>query len=279
MLAWVLLVFCGCYFLSTLLQLLAGVIFVLFSGLVLFCFAPWICASIALSSLVTNLVFRILMSSGGITLRLLSVIWKAHTSIIDMLQPLTLLVIERTKEFSAKYCISCDCFNDGFRGALEGFSSAVTMSAKIFGVSSEPIIVPLHAGNALSGQISAAIYLFIGSALAAAGLKAGWAAATAAGSLSLSILRTVVRALQSDPRGYHRPHLTCMNVEARPPSSSPHGSAPCCVVCHDAPVSAALRPCFHAGYCGRCADRLISRYMPCPMCRGVATGVQRIFLP
>ena len=49
--------------------------------------------------------------------------------------------------------------------------------------------------------------------------------------------------------------------------------------CGDAPVAAALRPCFHAGYCMRCADDVLARALPCPMCRATVEGVQRIFLP
>ena len=55
-------------------------------------------------------------------------------------------------------------------------------------------------------------------------------------------------------------------------------TAPLCVVCQDAPVAAALRPCFHAGYCMRCADDVLARALPCPMCRATVEGVQRIFL-
>ena len=56
-------------------------------------------------------------------------------------------------------------------------------------------------------------------------------------------------------------------------------TAPLCVVCHDAPVAAALRPCFHAGYCTRCADDVLARALRCPMCRATVEGAQRIFLP
>ncbi len=62
------------------------------------------------------------------------------------------------------------------------------------------------------------------------------------------------------------------------PALGPH-AAPLCVVCLDAPVSAALRPCFHAGYCARCADEVLARKLPCPMCRAAVEGAQRIFLP
>jgi hypothetical protein len=56
-------------------------------------------------------------------------------------------------------------------------------------------------------------------------------------------------------------------------------AAPLCVVCRDAPVAAALRPCFHAGYCAPCADEVLARALPCPICRGAVEGKQRIFLP
>ena len=55
-----------------------------------------------------------------------------------------------------------------------------------------------------------------------------------------------------------------------------------CVICLDAPVGAAITPCFHAAFCVGCANDLLARARParqCPMCRGEVGGVQRIYLP
>jgi RNA recognition motif-containing protein len=63
----------------------------------------------------------------------------------------------------------------------------------------------------------------------------------------------------------------------RPPPATDAG--PLCVVCQDAPVGAALQPCFHAAYCMQCAGDVLARALPCPVCRAAVEGVQRIFLP
>ena len=68
-------------------------------------------------------------------------------------------------------------------------------------------------------------------------------------------------------------------VQMSPAFNLQAATAPLCVVCQDAPVAAALRPCFHAGYCMRCADDVLARALPCPMCRATVEGAQRIFLP
>ena len=52
-----------------------------------------------------------------------------------------------------------------------------------------------------------------------------------------------------------------------------------CIVCMDAPVQAALKPCWHAQYCVQCAGRVHRDLGECGVCRGRTTGVQRIFLP
>ena len=56
-----------------------------------------------------------------------------------------------------------------------------------------------------------------------------------------------------------------------------HG-LPMCSVCLCKPVDAALRPCFHAGFCEDCAGMLARRGFACPICRGTVSGVQRIYL-
>jgi hypothetical protein len=48
-----------------------------------------------------------------------------------------------------------------------------------------------------------------------------------------------------------------------------------CVVCMDAPINAAVAPCFHAQYCIECAAALQS----CAICRGRIERVQQIYLP
>jgi hypothetical protein len=64
-----------------------------------------------------------------------------------------------------------------------------------------------------------------------------------------------------------------------PPPLPATATGPLCVVCLDAPIGAALQPCFHAGYCMRCAGDVLERALPCPICRAAVEGVQRIFLP
>ena len=68
-------------------------------------------------------------------------------------------------------------------------------------------------------------------------------------------------------------------LQISPAINQQTATAPLCVVCQDAWVAAALQPCFHAGYCMRCADEVLARALPCPMCRATVEGVQRIFLP
>ena len=69
-------------------------------------------------------------------------------------------------------------------------------------------------------------------------------------------------------------------LQISPPEFNPQATtAPLCVVCWDAPVAAALRPCFHAGYCMPCAGQVLERALPCPECRAAVEGVQRIYLP
>ena len=53
---------------------------------------------------------------------------------------------------------------------------------------------------------------------------------------------------------------------------------PTCSVCLCKPVDAALKPCFHAGFCENCASMLESRGFACPICRGRVSGVQKIYL-
>ena len=68
-------------------------------------------------------------------------------------------------------------------------------------------------------------------------------------------------------------------LQDRPEVNLQTATASLCVVCQDAPVAAALRPCFHAGYCMWCAEEVLARSLPCPMCRATVEGVQRVFLP
>ena len=53
---------------------------------------------------------------------------------------------------------------------------------------------------------------------------------------------------------------------------------PTCSVCLCKPVDAALKPCFHAGFCEDCAGMLEKRGFACPICRGRVSGVQKIYL-
>ena len=53
---------------------------------------------------------------------------------------------------------------------------------------------------------------------------------------------------------------------------------PTCSVCLCKPVDAALKPCFHAGFCEDCAGMLERGGFACPICRGQVSGVQKIYL-
>ena len=53
---------------------------------------------------------------------------------------------------------------------------------------------------------------------------------------------------------------------------------PTCSICLTNPVDTALRPCFHASFCEECAGAISTRRLPCPICRGQVTGVQRVYL-
>ena len=59
---------------------------------------------------------------------------------------------------------------------------------------------------------------------------------------------------------------------------SPHAPDNVCIICADAPVTTALRPCFHTHYCAACANELVRRGDPCPSCRQRVEGVQRIYM-
>ncbi len=50
-----------------------------------------------------------------------------------------------------------------------------------------------------------------------------------------------------------------------------------CAICMEAPIAAALRPCFHAALCVGCADSVLGSRMRCPLCRAEVEGVQRLF--
>jgi hypothetical protein len=60
----------------------------------------------------------------------------------------------------------------------------------------------------------------------------------------------------------------------RPPT--PPAAENLCCICLDEARDTALTPCFHASFCGGCAEQF--RGLPCPMCRQRVRGVQRIYL-
>jgi hypothetical protein len=66
---------------------------------------------------------------------------------------------------------------------------------------------------------------------------------------------------------------------AAPAPAEPSAGAATCAVCIDAPVAAALRPCFHAAFCADCADIVVRAGMPCPICRAEVADSQRKFFP
>ncbi len=68
-------------------------------------------------------------------------------------------------------------------------------------------------------------------------------------------------------------------VGAAPPAAPApaESGAATCAMCLDAPVAAALRPCFHAAFCADCAESVVRARMPCPICRAAVAGSQRIF--
>jgi Zinc finger, C3HC4 type (RING finger) len=65
-------------------------------------------------------------------------------------------------------------------------------------------------------------------------------------------------------------------LESAAPSTSEKS---CCIVCLEAPISSALKPCWHASYCIDCATEVFGRGMSCSVCRSPVEGVQRIYIP
>jgi hypothetical protein len=207
-------------------------------------------------------------------------IWRAYLALCRMIQPSTVQVFEATQRILASLSIPLEDYIVCVFGLmLDAISCTLMLPLKMFGGSVDSVLGPALsvAATNLGGT---AFYLLIGSACAAAGLKLGWTATSAAGSFALSFHRNVLRVLHTEPlsgpigRSCAPPHPADTDADA-----VSCRAAPLCVVCHDAQVGAALRPCFHAGYCVRCADDVLARHMPCPMCRAPAAGVQRIFLP
>ena len=254
--------------------------FVCFVGFVLLCLAPWICATVALCSLFATVVlkFVVIVVSEILKSAAFSIVWRAYTTICRILQPSTLLVFEAIQEILDFCCTSFENYVlCGCGLTMDSISYIVMLPLKFLGGSCESILGPAVSAAAFNiGTTSC--YLLAGSACAAAGLKLGWTATSAAGSVAVMFHRNVLRVLQQNEPLSGPIGQVC--IPSSPSAeSAPSHSAPWCVVCHDAPVGAALRPCFHAGYCVRCADDVFARRMPCPMCRCATAGVQRIFLP
>jgi hypothetical protein len=267
------------YFVAIVVQLFTRLFAVILCGLVILCLAPCLRFSRGLGFLLAaaglTLIFSIL-SGIETSCSVLPIAWSC-------LLPMTVLFLELVSTISSIFVnTAVEFVGMGLGLALQ--APAMTLKA-ILDASHSNTAVTLSSSALLDGSVA------LGAIVAPMLLFAGYRAICSALLCSQSASATTASHRRAAQHG--SPPSPAPAAEP-PPSPSCHGpplaaqvdppprpapAGPLCVVCQDAPVAAALRPCFHAGYCMRCAGGVLARALPCPMCRAAVEGVQRIFLP
>ncbi len=265
------------YFMSMVVQLFARLFAVIVCGLAILCLAPCLRFSRGLGFLLVavglTLIFSILSeieTSCSVLAIACSCLLPSTAIFLELLSAISSFFVNTTAEFISM--------------SLGMVLQAPAMTIKAMWDAS-------HSNTAVttssSAQLDRSVTLVVAPMLLFAGYRAICAAflSQSAPSMAASNRRAAGSLPSPTPVLGPPPSRSCTALSRPaselPPRSSPAASSagPLCVVCQDAPVAAALRPCFHAGFCLRCAGDVLARTLPCPMCRATVEGVQRIFLP